>query len=184
MATADGTFRSRSEDSLPAPARLMLKKRAQVMFTRNDSEKRWVNGTLGTVDQLRKDSITVRLDDGKVHDVDIVEWQDIHYTFDQATQSIVEEIAGNFAQFPLIPAWAVTIHKAQGLTLSRVAVDLGSGAFAEGQVYVALSRCPTVEGLSLARPVRASEVRCSEAARTFYAKMRRRLPQQHAVSES
>jgi ATP-dependent exoDNAse (exonuclease V) alpha subunit len=77
-------------------------------------------------------------------------------------------------QYPLMPAWAVTIHKAQGLTLARVAVDFGRGAFAEGQVYVALSRCQTLEGLSLARPVRAHEVRCSAAARVFYAKMRRR----------
>ena len=73
-----------------------------------------------------------------------------------------------------MPAWAVTIHKAQGLTLARVAVDFGRGAFAEGQVYVALSRCQSLEGLSLARPVRAREVRCSEAAQTFYAKIPRR----------
>ena len=86
----------------------------------------------------------------------------------------IEEVVGSFVQFPLMPAWAVTIHKAQGLTLARVAVDLGRGAFAEGQVYVALSRCETAEGLSLARPVRANEVRCSEAARTFYSRIRNR----------
>jgi ATP-dependent DNA helicase PIF1 len=88
----------------------------------------------------------------------------------------VEEILGTFVQFPLIPAWSVMIHKAQGLTLSRVAVDLGRGAFAEGQVYVALSRCQTLDGLSLTRAVRPHEVRCSVAGRDFYAKLRRRRP--------
>jgi ATP-dependent exoDNAse (exonuclease V) alpha subunit len=73
-----------------------------------------------------------------------------------------------------MPAWAVTIHKAQGLTLARVAVDFGRGAFAEGQVYVALSRCQSLKGLSLARAMRPHEVRCSDAARSFYARIRRR----------
>ena len=81
-------------------------------------------------------------------------------------------MAGVYRQFPLMPAWAVTIHKAQGLTLERVMVDLARGAFADGQVYVALSRCQSMEGLSLRRSVRVSEVRCSEAARDFYNKIR------------
>jgi ATP-dependent exoDNAse (exonuclease V) alpha subunit len=93
---------------------------------------------------------------------------------DEKTKAIVEEVAGVYRQFPLMPAWAVTIHKAQGLTLERVMVDLARGAFADGQVYVALSRCQSLEGLSLKRPVRVSEVRCSEAARAFYEKMRMR----------
>jgi ATP-dependent DNA helicase PIF1 len=86
----------------------------------------------------------------------------------------VDEVAGTFIQFPLMPAWAVTIHKAQGLTLARVMVDLARGAFYEGQVYVALSRCQTIGGLSLRRAVRVHEVRCSEAARAFYEKVRSR----------
>jgi hypothetical protein len=169
-----GSFAGKGEESLPAPKRLALKRGAQVMFTRNDPERRWVNGTLGTVERLKKESVSVRLRDGDVHEVDLAEWQDIDYAFDKKENRVVEEIAGTYTQYPLMLAWSVTIHKAQGLTLERVAVDLGRGAFADGQVYVALSRCQSIEGLSLTRPVRAGEVRCSEAARGFYAKMQRR----------
>jgi ATP-dependent DNA helicase PIF1 len=98
----------------------------------------------------------------------------LDYALDEKTKEIVEEVAGVYRQFPLMPAWAVTIHKAQGLTLERVMVDLARGAFADGQVYVALSRCQSMDGLSLRRSVRLSEVRCSKAARAFYAKMRMR----------
>lgn len=173
-ARIEGTF-SRGDDRLPAPESLVLKNGAQVMFVRNDyPEKRWVNGTIGVVERMSADEIRVRLGSGEVFDVERVEWQNLRYAWDAKEKKIVEEILVTFVQFPLIPAWSVTIHKAQGLTLSRVAVDLGRGAFAEGQVYVALSRCQTLEGLSLTRPVRADEVRCSPAAREFYAKMRRK----------
>jgi len=172
-ATRDGSFATAGDDRLPAPAQLALKKSAQVMFLRNDAERRWVNGTVGVVTGLHDDRIIVRVDD-ETHEVERIEWQDVRYALDEKKKAIVEEVAGTFVQFPLMPAWAVTIHKAQGLTLARVLVDLDRGAFAEGQVYVALSRCQTLEGLSLRRPVRSSDVRCSEAARTFYEKMRRR----------
>lgn len=173
-AVREGTFESAPEDRLPAPLQLALKKGAQVMFVRNDPERRWVNGTLGVVTALHDGAVRVRLDDGTSFDVERIEWQDIRYGLDEEKKTIVEEVAGTYVQFPLMPAWAVTIHKAQGLTLSRVMVDLDRGAFAEGQVYVALSRCQTLEGLSLRREVRLSEVRCSEPARAFYGKMRRR----------
>jgi ATP-dependent DNA helicase PIF1 len=172
-ARAEGTFGSGSDDRLPAPEKLALKRGAQVMFTRNDPEKRWVNGTVGIVDRMQDSSIAVKLADGVVHDVEVVEWQNLRYAWDESEKTIMEDVLGSFVQYPLMPAWSVTIHKAQGLTLARVAVDFGRGAFAEGQVYVALSRCQTLEGLSLARPVRAHEVRCSSEARSFYAKMRR-----------
>ncbi len=175
-AKVEGSFR-RGGERLPAPEALVLKKDAQVMFVRNDyPQKRWVNGTLGVVESLSSNSLRVRLTTGDSHEVEPVEWQDIRYAWDSKEKKIVEEVLGTFVQFPLIPAWSVTIHKAQGLTLSRVAVDLGRGAFAEGQVYVALSRCQTLEGLSLTRAVRPYEVRCSVAATEFYAKLRRRLP--------
>jgi ATP-dependent DNA helicase PIF1 len=175
VAAAEGSFLSVADEQLPAPKELVLKPEAQVMFVRNDAvEKRWVNGTLGVVTALHDAKATVRLDDGESHDVEPVEWQDIRYALDPKTKKIVEEIAGTYTQLPLIPAWAVTIHKAQGLTLERVEVDLARGAFAEGQVYVALSRCQTLEGLSLRRAVRNIEVRCSAAATEFYAKMRSR----------
>lgn len=172
-AGCEGTFAAAGADRLPAPKQLVLKRGAQVMFVRNDPEKRWVNGTVGVVKAMRDAAIQVRLDDGVEHDVEIIEWEDIRYGLDEK-KNIVEEVAGVFRQFPLMPAWAVTIHKAQGLTLERVMVDLARGAFADGQVYVALSRCQSIEGLSLKRPVRVSEVRCSEAARAFYEKMRLR----------
>lgn len=172
-AGCEGTFATAGADRLPAPRQLVLKRGAQVMFVRNDPDKRWVNGTVGVVKSMRDAAIQVRLDDGAEHDVEIIEWEDIRYGLDEK-KSIVEEVAGVFRQFPLMPAWAVTIHKAQGLTLERVMVDLARGAFADGQVYVALSRCQSMEGLSLKRPVRVSEVRSSEAARAFYDKMRLR----------
>ena len=177
-ARCEGTFVNAGDDRLPAPQQLSLKPGAQVMFVRNDAiERRWVNGTIGVVTALRDDNVEVRLDDGTTHDVEPVEWQDIRYAVDEKTKAIVDEVAGTFVQFPLMPAWAVTIHKAQGLTLARVMVDLARGAFAEGQVYVALSRCQTMEGLSLRRAVRVHEVRCSDAARSFYEKVRSRVPQ-------
>jgi ATP-dependent DNA helicase PIF1 len=173
----EGSFETAADDRLPAPAQLILKRGAQVMFVRNDPERRWVNGTLAVVMSLGDDRIGVRLEDGTTHEVEPVEWQDIAYALDEKTKKIVEEVAGTYVQFPLMPAWAVTIHKAQGLTLANVVVDLDRGAFAEGQVYVALSRCQTIEGLSLRRPVRTLEVRCSQAAREFYAKIRNRVRQ-------
>ncbi|MEO8378695.1 MAG: DEAD/DEAH box helicase [Acidobacteriota bacterium] len=178
-ARREGTFESAPDDRLPAPLQLALRKGAQVMFVRNDAERRWVNGTVGVVKDLRDKAVLVRLDDGSSFDVERIEWQDVRYGLGEAKEgetrkTIVEEVAGTYEQFPLMPAWAVTIHKAQGLTLSHVQVDLDRGAFAEGQVYVALSRCQTLEGLSLRRPVRLSEVRTSEAARSFYEKMRGR----------
>jgi ATP-dependent exoDNAse (exonuclease V) alpha subunit len=174
-AKSDGSFTTAGEDRLPAPPRLVLKPGAQVMFVRNDTERRWVNGTLGTVKSLHTGRITVELEDGAEYDVEPIEWQDVRYALDEKTKTIVEEVGGTYVQFPLMPAWAVTIHKAQGLTLARVDVDLSRGAFAEGQVYVALSRCQTIDGLSLRRPIRAWEVRCSEAAQRFYEKIRGRL---------
>lgn len=172
LAKTEGTF---GTDRLPAPSALILKKDAQVMFVRNDYPgKKWVNGSVGVVERLSNETIVVRLASGATVEVGPVEWQNHRYAWDAKEKKIVEEILGTFVQFPLIPAWAVTIHKAQGLTLSRVAVDLGRGAFAEGQVYVALSRCATLEGLSLTRAVRPHEVRCSVTARDFSAKLKRR----------
>lgn len=170
-----GTFADVDDERLPAPVQLVLKPGAQVMFLRNDPERRWVNGTLGTVRSIDKRRVVVRLDDGATHEVEAIEWQDVRYTLDEETREIVDEVVGTYEQLPLMPAWAVTIHKAQGLTLDKVLVDLGRGAFAEGQVYVALSRCQTIDGLSLRRPLRPHEIRVSRPAQEFYAKIRRRM---------
>jgi hypothetical protein len=173
VASAEGTFAVGSDDRTPAPATLTLKRGAQVMFVRNHPEGLWVNGTVGIVARLSRESIRVTLEDGSPVDVEPVTWENIRYAWDEKEKRIVDEVVGSFTQFPLMPAWAVTIHKAQGLTLEKVAIDLGRGAFAEGQIYVALSRCRGLDGLSLARPVRVQEVRASDASRQFYAKFRR-----------
>lgn len=171
-AVCQGSFEAAAPDKMPAPKQLALKRGAQVMFVRNDSDRRWVNGTIGIVKELRDAAIVVEVDDGTEHEVEVIEWEDVQYALDEKTNTVVEAVAGVYRQFPLMPAWAVTIHKAQGLTLERVMVDLARGAFADGQVYVALSRCQSMEGLSLKRSVRVSEVRCSETAREFYEKIR------------
>jgi len=129
---------------------LTLKVGAQVMFTRNDGARRWVNGSLGRVVELQDDLIMVEIageQQGIIHGVTPVEWKSYKYEYSDAKDKIVPEVVGRYVQFPLMLAWAVTIHKSQGQTLDEVMVDLGTGAFASGQVYVALSRCRSVWGL-------------------------------------
>ncbi|MBY0560720.1 AAA family ATPase [Hyphomicrobium sp.] len=141
----------------PADVALELKVGAKVMMLRNDPDKRWVNGTIARVSRLTEKQIFVEVS-GKEYEVEQVAWEHRRYAFDQSAEKIVETIAGTFKQFPLRLAWALTIHKAQGLTLDKVYVDLGGGTFAHGQTYVALSRCRTLEGLALARPLTRRDV--------------------------
>ncbi|MFH1098850.1 MAG: AAA family ATPase [Candidatus Uhrbacteria bacterium] len=152
---------------LPTDERLVLKKGARVMFLANDSRHRWVNGTLGTVAAISHDGVDVRMDDGEVVAVEPFTWNVIRSTYSKRTRTIERETIAEFTQFPLRLAWAVTIHKSQGLTFDRVFLDLGRGAFAHGQTYVALSRCRTFEGITLARPVKASDVRMDWAVVKF-----------------
>ncbi len=142
----------------PAPAGLALKPGARVMALKNDTEKRWANGSLGVVTALYESSVDVRFDgaDGSV-EVGKTEWEKIRYDWDTGAESIVSLVAGKYAQIPLTLAWAVTIHKAQGLSFDDVRVDIGKGAFAPGQAYVALSRARTLDGLSLARPLAVTD---------------------------
>ena len=141
------------EGLYPAAASLELKPGARVMFIRNDPEGRYYNGKLGTVAVLEEDIVRVLADSREETAVDRQEWQNLQYTLDERSGEIRQEVKGTFRQFPLRPAWAVTVHKSQGLTFDHVVIDIGS-AFAFGQVYVALSRCRTLEGISLVRPVR------------------------------
>ncbi len=137
------------ESALPTLQNLVLKKNAQVMFVKNDQEKRWFNGSLGRVEEIDDDYIEVRLEKGEVHYVDKEVWRNIRYKYDEKNNRIIEEELGSFTQFPLKLAWAVTVHKSQGLTFDRVLIDFSGGAFAGGQLYVALSRCRTLDGIVL-----------------------------------
>jgi ATP-dependent DNA helicase PIF1 len=141
----------------PAEPALELKAGAKVMMLRNDPDRRWVNGTVARVSRLTDKQVFVEIS-GKEYEVEQVAWEHRRYSFDQSQEKIVETVAGTFKQFPLRLAWALTIHKAQGLTLDKVYIDLGSGTFAHGQTYVALSRCRTLEGLALARPLTRRDI--------------------------
>ena len=141
----------------PTEANLLLKPGAKVMLLRNDADRRWVNGTIARVTRLGEESVHVDIE-GREHEIEPVAWESRRYAYDQSAQKIVETVAGTFKQLPLRLAWALTIHKSQGLTLDKVYIDLGRGTFAHGQAYVALSRCRSLDGLSLARPLRPQDV--------------------------
>ncbi len=137
------------EKSFPADEVLQLKKGAQVMFVKNDKDKRYYNGKIGTITQLTNEMIHVQCKDEPAPiEVRIEKWENIRYTLNQTTQQVEEEEAGTFEQFPLRLAWAITIHKSQGLTFEKAIIDAGA-AFAPGQVYVALSRCTSLQGIVL-----------------------------------
>jgi ATP-dependent exoDNAse (exonuclease V) alpha subunit len=144
------------EKQAPTEEELKLKIGAQVMMLANDSEGRWVNGSIGTVTGLTKDFVKVLLDTGKEWLVEQHTWSMMKYNY--AGGELTQEAAGSFTQYPMKLAWAVTIHKAQGKTFDSVSIDFGGGTFAPGQAYVALSRCRTFKGLSLHRPMRARDV--------------------------
>ena len=153
VAAVTGTF---PEESYPTADSLTLKKGAQVMFIKNDPERRFINGTLGEVKSIEKNSIAVRLaESGTVIDVEPMEWQNIRYQFDEESKEISSKQIGRFKQYPLKAAWAITVHKSQGLTFDKAIIDVHA-AFSPGQAYVALSRCRTLDGLVLSSPVSAS----------------------------
>lgn len=158
-AVIDGNFNA---DYYPTSENLFFKTGAQIMFLNNDAKNRWVNGSLGFIEKISLDNgrikhISVRLHDNhKLVEVFPYSWEIFKYTMEG--KEIISEVIGSFAQFPFRLAWAVTIHKSQGKTFDHVCLDVGRGTFAPGQLYVALSRCTSFEGLSLTRPVTRSHV--------------------------
>lgn len=152
--TYEGTIAGKFDDKkLPVELNLRLKVGAQVMFTRNDQQKRWANGTLAKVVKLTKDEIHVRLDNGETHAVPCASWDSVSYEYDRELRKLKKEVTGTFTQYPLKLAWAITVHKSQGMTFDKMSLDLSRGLFADGQLYVALSRVRSLEGLFLSKDV-------------------------------
>ena len=160
-----------NENDLPAPRELRVKEDAKVMFIKNDPDGRWVNGTIGVVidcSDKNKKVIKVKVDK-EVFKVKREEWNKVRYVYDEYNDEMEEEVVSSFKQFPLKLGWAVTIHKAQGLTLDSCSVDLGEGAFATGQAYVALSRCKTLDSLNLYRELKVQDALVDPDIQDFHA---------------
>ena len=162
-ACVSGTF---DEALFPTEALLELKPGAQVMLIRNDPQKRWVNGSIGRVSTLTDKKVRVEMR-GKTYEIEPETWRNIRYRYNRETNQIQEEEVGSFTQYPLRLAWAITIHKSQGQTFEKVMIDLGRGAFAHGQTYVALSRCTSLEGLVFNRPVTHRDILFDERVYDF-----------------
>jgi len=127
------------------------------MLIKNDRNKRWVNGTLGIIADVECDCVKVDID-GNTYEVLQEDWEQIEYAYDEQSNGMKKKVVGTFTQYPIKLAWAITIHKSQGHTFDNIIVDLGAGAFAHGQLYVALSRCRTLEGISLRNKIRYRDI--------------------------
>ena len=169
----DGDF---GKASMPADETLVIKEGAQVMMLNNDSEKRWVNGSMGRVSSIEhsqgeNDAILIELAEGVLVRVAPYTWGLFKFEYDSKEKKIVPKTAGSFTQYPMMLAWAITIHKSQGKTFDKVLIDVGSGTFAHGQLYVALSRCTTLEGIVLARPIERRHIIMDERVVDFLRKI-------------
>lgn len=155
------------ENNLPTAFRLTLKEGAQVIFIRNDKEGRWYNGTIGKVTRLSDDQVYVALETGEEMDVLPEIWENMQYTYNEKDKKVEEKVLGTFMQIPIKPAWALTVHKSQGLTFNHVVIDFVGGAFTGGQTYVALSRCTSLEGITLLKPLSERDIIVSMAVVDF-----------------
>lgn len=182
--SGEHTFTAETQDIdnvsvFPANYELKLKVGAQVMMLNNDSKNRWVNGTIGVVEEISKSLssdkalIYVRLQNGKTEIVEQYKWELFKYKWNQDLNIIQTESAGSFSQYPMKLAWAVTIHKSQGKTFNNILIDLGYGAFAPGQLYVALSRCKDFNGISLTKPIKKNDVIIDDKINELFKKRER-----------
>ena len=168
-ATIAGKF---DENAYPTDPTLCIRHGARVMMINNHRDKRWVNGTIGIVNALGPNELRVEVD-GSTHNVERYTWENVEYSFDWTTNQVKQKVIGTFQQYPIRLAWALTIHKCQGQTFDRVCLDLGRGAFAHGQTYVALSRCTSLEGIALTRPIFPSDVIMDESVCGYRSVFRR-----------
>lgn len=155
------------ENSLPTSMALTLKVGAQIVFIKNDIDRRWVNGTLGRIYMADEDTLMVELESGEKHVLDPAVWRNIKYEYDEKNHKVIEKELGSFIQYPVKLAWALTIHKSQGLTFNDVVIDIGRGTFSGGQAYVALSRCRSLGGLSLLSTINQRDVFVNPEIITF-----------------
>ena len=146
------------DNSLPTAYYLALKEGAQVIFIRNDKEGRWCNGTIGRITRLNENSVYVALETGEEMRVEPEIWENVLYTYNEKEKKVEEKVLGSFSQIPIKPAWALTVHRSQGLTFNRVVIDFAGGAFTGGQTYVALSRCTSLEGITLLKPLSERDI--------------------------
>jgi len=160
----------------PTKAILELKLGAQVMFVKNDPQKQFVNGTIGKIVQVTQDKLTVSVqnrDETTTYvEVERLVWEMTKYAIDKNANQIISEVTGSFTQYPLKLAWAITVHKSQGQTFDKVIIDIGTGAFEYGQTYVALSRCRTMGGIILKRPIKPTDVLVDDRVTDFYQRAR------------
>jgi hypothetical protein len=169
--SSTGKYFEDEKVTTPAPRELQLKVGAKVLFIKNDSDelKRWVNGSIGTIRKIfdKKKILEIEVK-GKVFDVIPDTWEKINYKYDKEAEEITEDIIATYTQFPIRLGWAITIHKSQGLTLESCSIDLGFGAFAHGQTYVALSRCKRLKDINLVEPLEVSDIKVNERVIIFH----------------
>ncbi len=152
---------------LPTLQELILKEGSQIMLLNNDHRQRWVNGDIAKIIKTDSHSVRILFDDGTFDDVTTFKWDSIKFIFDEKANRMRPEVIGSFTQLPIKLAWAVTIHKGQGKTFDKVHIDFGNGTFTPGQAYVALSRCRTLEGISLTSPLEEEYVFTDDRIKEF-----------------